>query len=293
MNRRTVIALPLVCLTLHSSLASRAANVYPATATVTAAMHMADQAKAAKVITYGQGVDLIVKALGLNIDNIRFIKEPKATDYCEFADNKASYAQSVIIAANNGITLDRKQRFNTPMTREQFALALEEAIEHTGPYPMNMMWINIGDAAAFVNKDKANNAVQALVKFGVVALERGNFRPKANVTPAEANAMVAKAAKFVKEHKERMEEHQQQGQVTVTSTPVNAQVNSVVLSRGSQPNSGYQIAITGIDFAEGTATVRYKLTNPEPGKMYMQMITEPKAETFVGSAYKVVLQQDK
>lgn len=293
MNRRTVIALPLVCLTLHSSLASRAASVYPATATVTEAMHMADQAKAAKVITYGQGIDLIVKALGLNIDNIRFIKEPKATDYCEFADNKASYASSVIIAANNGITLDRKQRFNTPMTREQFALALEEAIEHTGPYPMNMMWINIGDATAFVNKDKANNAVQALVKFGVVALEKGNFRPKANVTPAEANAMVGKAAKFVKEHKERVEEHQQQRQVTVTSTPVNAQVNSVVLSRGSQPNSGYQIAITGIDFAEGTATVRYKLTNPEPGKMYMQMITEPKAETFVGSAYKVVLQEDK
>lgn len=293
MNRRTVIALPLVCLTLHSTLVSQAANVYPATETIAAAMSVAEPPNAAKVITYGQGIDLIVKGLGLNIDNIRFIKEPKATDYCQYADNKASYAQSVIIAANNGITLDRKQRFNTPMTREQFALALEEAIEHTGPYPMNMMWINIGDAAAFVNKDKSNNAVQALIKFGVVKLERNNFRPRANVTPAEANAMVAKAAAFIKEHKQRVEEHQQQSEVTVTTTPVNAQVNSVVLSRGSKPNSGYQIAITGIDFSEGTATVRYKLSNPEEGKMYMQVITEPKAETFVGSAYKVVLQEDK
>lgn len=290
MNRRTVIALPLVCLTLQSHpLVSRAANVHPVTTT----METADQAKNAKVIDYGQGIDLIVKALGLNIDNIRFIKAPKATDYCQYADDKAAYASSVIIAANNGITLDKKQRFNVPMTREQFALALYEGIERTGPYPMNMMWINIGDANSFVNKDKSNNAVQALIKFGVVALEKNNFRPRALVTPSEARAMVAKAAAFVKEHKERSDAHQQESEVTVTTTPVNGQVNTVVLSRGSKPNSGYQITITGIDFSEGTATVRYKLSDPEPGKMYMQMITEPKAETFVGSNYKIVLQQDK
>ncbi len=297
MNRRTVIALPLVCLTLQSQpLFSREKNVFitPALATSAVAADGIQQGKPAQQLSYGQGIELIVKGLGLNIDNIRFIKEPKATDYCTNADNKASYAQAVIIAANNGITLARSQRFNVPMTREQFAVALEEGIEHTGPYPVNMMWINIKDAAAFTTKGKGNNAVQNLIKFGVVALENGNFRPKASITPAEAEAMVKKAAAFVQSFKERQGGNQEKEAVSFTTTPVNTNVNSIVVSRGSKPNSGYQITVTAIDFAEnGTATVHYKLTNPAPDKMYMQVITEPKAETFVSSAYKVILQEDK
>ncbi len=32
-------------------------------------------------LTYAEGISLIVKGLDLNIDHIRFIKEPKASDY--------------------------------------------------------------------------------------------------------------------------------------------------------------------------------------------------------------------
>lgn len=291
MNLSTAIALPVFCLTLQSTaLYSRDNNSVAAVVaekTITAIDN--GTALRARAVTYGRGIELIVKGLGLNIDNIRFIKEPKATDYCTYADNKASYASAIIIAANNGIKLSRTQRLNVPMTREQFAVSLNEAIQSTGQYPVNMMWINIKDEKSF--SGDALNAVQNLVKFRVVALENGSFRPKAVITETEAAQMVKQAATFINSFKDQKNGDQSSEEViTYVSNPVNPNVNSIVVSRGSKPNSGYQIKITGITFSDnGTATIRYKLSDPEPGKSYMQMITEPKAETFIPASYKEVL----
>lgn len=243
----------------------------------------------ASKVSFGHGLDLIVKGLGLNIDNIRFIKEPRATDYFTYANNKASYAQSLIIAANNGIKLNKKTRLDQPMTREQFAESLNEGIQSTGNYPMNMMFIVIKDEAEF---SKGSSAVQNLIKFNVLALEKGKFRPKAYITEAEAAKMVKKAAEFVKAHQEKGVLSPPE-EVTLTSVAVNADVNRVTISRGSKPNSGYQIMITRIDFAnKAEAVVHYKLVDPGAGNSYLQVITEPRAETYISSFYKVSLKKD-
>lgn len=241
-------------------------------------------------VSFGKGIDLIVKGLGLNIDNIRFIKEPKATDYVAKADNKAYYAQAVIIAACNGIKLSRSMNPAAAMTREQFAISLNEGIQGTGNYPVNMMWLHINDEKSFGQGGLA--AVQNLVKFDVVKLEKGNFRPKALITSTEAVKMVNAAAAFVKLHRDANAGAISDQEVAVTSTPVNAAVNKVVLSRGEKPNSGYQIVIIGIVFTGSEAIVHYQLSDPKPGNSYMQVITNPKAETFIGSAYKVLLKKD-
>lgn len=150
-------------------------------------------------VSISKGIDLVVKGLGLNIDNVRFVKAPKATDYFKYANNESVYAPSLIIAAVNGIKLDRSIRLGNSLTREQFALILDQAISTTGQYATNMMWINIKDEKSFTQNGL--NAVQQLVKFNVVTLQNGKFRPKAFLTNAEASLMVKKAAAFVKSQK--------------------------------------------------------------------------------------------
>jgi len=39
--------------------------------------------------------------------------------------------------------------------------------------------------------------------------------------------------------------------------------------------------------------IHYVLKDPEAGNSYMQVITEPTAETFISSDYKVVLQKEQ
>ena len=285
MNLYTAVALPLFVLTLQPADAySKDKHQAPA-----AWLAPAERSR----ISFGEGIDLIVKGLGLNIDNIRFIKAPKATDYFKYASNDAPYAPSLIIAANNGIRSGRELRPGKPATRQQFAQALYEAVQSTGQYPTNMMWLNIKDEAAF--KGEGLSAVQTLIKFNVVTLEDGNFRPKAYITAAEAKKMVEQAAAFIQSHKERAAaEHADKGAATFISSPINDKVNSIVISAGNQPTSGYQLVITRIDFsAAGEAVIHYKLAAPAEGSMNLQVITEPKAETFISSAYKVVLEEDK
>ncbi|MGO4290650.1 protease complex subunit PrcB family protein [Chitinophaga sp. RAB17] len=279
MNLYTAVALPVFLLALQPQ------DLYSKDKPVTAYTAPKPQSR----ISFGNGIDLIVKGLGLNIDNIRFIKAPKATDYFKLANDKAPYAQSLIIAGNNGIQSGRDRNPESPATREQFALALYEAITAKNQYPVNMMWLNIKDEKSFTGS--ALNAVQTLIKFNVVALENGNFRPKAYITKTEAATMVKKAAEFIQSHKENAGEGQKaDGAVTFTTTPVNDQVNSIVLSAGTRPTGGYELRITRIDFtATNEAIIHYKLTAPAPGSMTIQVITEPKAETFIGTAYKVTL----
>lgn len=300
MNLPAALVLP-ACLLAMSSQALPAKELHtPFTFIIESAEHTpgvlvftGEHAKPKKSIAFSQGIDMIIKGIGLNIDHIRFVKEPKATDYCVHANNKAAYAKSLIIAANNGIKLDRDMRMETKMTREQFATRLHEAILATGNYPVTLNWLIIKDEAAF--SPDALNAVQTLVKFNVVTLEKGSYRPKALITELEAATMVKKAVAFIKAHKPvEAAVPQTEDEVTFQSTPVNDSVNRVVLSRGEKPNSGYQIMITSIVFpAKGQAEIHYKLTDPAPGNSYLQVITTATAETYVAAGYQVSLKEDK
>jgi hypothetical protein len=275
MNLYTAVAIPLMLMTTpHVSVAAPK----PATSL--------EVTKPNTRLPFGQGIEMIVKGLGLNIDNIRFIKEPKATDYFKKADNNASYASALIIAANNGISSNRSVNPASPATREQFALALFEAIQSTGQYPVNMMWINIKDQSSF--SKNTLNAVQTLIKFKVVELQNNAFRPKAYITPAEAQDMVDKAASFVQQHKKAVA----QRDVNFEVKPVNDQVSSVVITAGEKPNAGYRLVVNSIVFTETEAIIHYKMITPDPNSMNLQVITTPAATTYIPAQYKVVLQAD-
>jgi hypothetical protein len=246
-------------------------------------------------VTTAAGVHMLVKGLELNLDRLRFIKEPKASDSFDNVPNDAWYAPSMIAAIHNGIPLTRDIQPQSILTREAFAAYLFGALMTKMNYVSTMIWLEIKDQDE-ISKDKTI-AVQELVKSKIAPLENGSFRPKAEITRSEAADMLYNTMQFIKDNPNLGEQpttpapaaHEE---VTVTSVAVNADVNKIVLSRGTKPNTGYGIKIVGVDFtSEGQATIRYSLQNPEPHHMYAQVLTEPKAETYVSSAYKVTAEQ--
>ncbi|MNM70554.1 hypothetical protein D3C81_821850 [compost metagenome] len=103
--------------------------------------------------------------------------------------------------------------------------------------------------------------------------------------------MVYKAAEFVNNHKAVQNEDQQ---VSFVVEKVNDQINKVVLTRAQQPNPGYGISIEKVEFtSEGTAVIYYKLGTPDPDKMYPQVITDTKTETYLSSKYKIEIALSK
>lgn len=240
-------------------------------------------------VPYAQGVHLIVKGLGLNIDNIRFIKEPKASDYFENVPDDAWFAPSFIIAQLNGLPLAKDVDPSKPLTREQFARLLVQGLLKTGDYAFAKLLIIISDNDQ-INPENADS-IQKLLVSGIARLDQDKrFRPQDHITRSEAASLVYGTIQFIKKQTENQPNTDKN--VAVTSLPVNEDVNKIVLSWGEKPNNGYRITIESIEFKdERTAVVKYTLHYPEQGKLYGQMITKPEAETYVSSKFNVVIEQ--
>lgn len=240
-------------------------------------------------ISYAQSIQLLVKGLGLNIDNMRFIKPPLASDYYTSIPNDAWYAEAFIIAHLNGLSIPKDVDPNGTITREQFAHLLIQAIDTKGSFPVIKMIIVLQDEDQ-VNPEY-NYSLQRLFLHKLAKPENGYAYPKRELTRGEAAVWVHNAIKFVESHTEKPAPAEE---VKVRVEKVNDEVNKVILSRGEKPSSGYTIAVTGIRFGEdGKAYVQYKLGDPKPDMSYLTVITEPTAVTFVSSKYEAVAELSK
>jgi hypothetical protein len=247
------------------------------------------------VVTVAQGIQMIVKGLNLNLDNMQFIKEPQASDSFDNVPNDAWYAPAMIAAIHHGVPLPRDTQPNSIMTRETFATYLDSALHNKITYPTIKIWMIIKDEQDI--SPASVSAIQDLLIIKVANLKDGNFRPKAEITRSEAVDMLYNTIEFVKTHSKSdavgLPPAVGREEVSFQTTPINSALNKVVLSRGTKPNTGYAITIKGIDFtADGQAVIRYTLQNPVPGHMYAQVLTEPQAVTYVDSKYKITLKQE-
>lgn len=151
-------------------------------------------------VTAAQGVQMFVKGLALNIDLLRFFKQPLATDYFAKADNKAWYADALIIAANNNIGLPADLDPAHNWTREEFTHQLMLAIEQHSNLPMiKIAPVNIADASDFALG--YDGSIQRALALGITKLDSaGKFRPAADITRAEAAEMLYNALEYVAAH---------------------------------------------------------------------------------------------
>jgi len=248
-----------------------------------------------KDLTYAEGIQMIVKGMDLNLSAFLFIKAPEARDSFDHVPEDAWYTKSFIIAAVHGLQLDRALDPNAVMTREEFAHHLLTALDKTGPYPFTKMLFPIADEAD-VNPDYMPS-IQLLLNAGILSLdEEGRFLPKQVITRKEAAVMLYDAMQFRRIHGPQQEEEKgkPEQEVSFEITEVNEEVNKVTVSWGERPNPGYGISISNIHFIDEyqTAVIYYRLSYPDPERVYPQVIVYPKDETYVSSAYKVVIVEE-
>ncbi len=236
-------------------------------------------------ISYAQTVQMIVKGMNLNMDTLRFIKQPLASDTYTNIPNDAWYAEAFIIAHYNGMNIPKDVNPNATITREQFGEMLVRALEKKGNFPLVKMFIPIKDEDQIT--PEYQGALQRLLLYKIADLDNnGKFNPKAELTRGEAAGWIFNAVRVLETHIQKPAPIED---VSVTVEKVTDDVNKITLSRGQKPNSGYSIAIQNVRFDKnGQAVISYTLQDPKPDTMYADVITEAKAVTYVSSAFKAV-----
>jgi hypothetical protein len=237
-------------------------------------------------LTYAAGITLLVNGFNLNIDNIRFIKEPKVSDYYTNLKDNAWYSKAFIIAQYNGIDVPKNVKADDVMTREQFAHHLFKAIMKQGDYAFIEMFMTLNDEKD-VNKDYMDS-IQKLLISKIASLDKNNnFYPKKAITRSDAAAWLYDGIQFVKDTP-TIPAYQEIQDLKLTVTSVNKDINQVTIS-GQAPHPGYGLKVTSINFVDGQAVIQVETVQPDPDKMYPQVITEVSATTYVDAAYKPVL----
>ncbi|CAM3279829.1 S-layer-like y domain-containing protein [Paenibacillus lupini] len=151
-------------------------------------------------LTAAQGIQLIVNALDLNIDTLRFLKEPHATDYFPKADDAAWYANALIIAANNDIGLPNDLDPNLTWTKEEFTHQLILAIEKHSNLPMiKIIPMEFNDQDELTVSYEGS--VQRALVLKIAELDQaGNFNPTDEITRADAAVLIYNALAYIDEH---------------------------------------------------------------------------------------------
>lgn len=246
-----------------------------------------------KKVTYATGVHLLVKAFDLNIDNIRFIKAPVASDYYSNVKNGKWYSESFIIAHLNGLAVPENVNPNKVMTKEEFAHLLFQALTHEGEFSFIELWVEINDA------DKINseymNSIQKLLITNIAELKDDNFNPKKELTRSDAAKMLHKGILFLKQHNEQLEqekeyEAKQDEEISLETISLTDDVKKVTLSWGEK-SWGHTIWITKVEYQKnGEAIIYYDLDYPKPNEIYIQGMTEPKAHVYLPAEFTPVLE---
>ena len=147
-------------------------------------------------ITAAQSIQLFVNAFDLNIDNIRFIKKPEASDYFAKANNDGWYANALIIGSFNVPDIPWDLDPNQKWTKEEFTHYLVMTLENKYNLPkVKMIAIDIADENQIAVL--YSGAIQRALLYGIVKLDTDNrFNPKEEISRAEAALQVYLALEY-------------------------------------------------------------------------------------------------
>ncbi|WP_262676703.1 S-layer homology domain-containing protein [Paenibacillus sp. J5C2022] len=241
-------------------------------------------------LTYAAGVSMIVKGLDLNIDNLRFIKEPKATDYFPELNDNAWYADDFIIAFHNGLDIPKDVKASDKMTKEQFAHHLFNAMMTKGDFAFIEIFMMINDEAD-VNPAYMNSIQKLLISKIAVLDDENNFYPQQHITRGTAAAWLHDGIEFVETMTPIDSEPETElpaYKLDMDVTPVNDDVNQVTIT-AEMPHPGYGLRVASISFQGDEAHIELAPILPDPDRMYPQVITEVSVTTYIGSEYTPVL----
>lgn len=233
-------------------------------------------------------VALIVKGLNLNIDHIRFIKAPKASDYFTKVKDNAWYAESFIIAQHTGLDLPKDINPSAKVTKEQFSQWLYGAMSNKRDFTWIEIYYDFTDADQ-VTKGYMESIQKLLIAKIATLDSKQKFNPKQNITRGEALAMIGKTKLFIKNTPPVIPpEMPVLTDVKLSSEKLSDDVTCVTIT-ALAPHPGYGFEVSSIAFVNGEAIINYRVIEPDPDKFYAQVITERKVVTYISSQYKPVL----
>ncbi|CAM2885989.1 S-layer-like y domain-containing protein [Paenibacillus sediminis] len=235
------------------------------------------------VVTTAQAYQLAVKAFKLQT-----VKSTSSSDIkWKKVPENAWYAESLRIAAQNGVPVPADIDPLKAITKEEFARIVYKALSATTKFPMIRIYVPIADESD-INSDNMGS-IQALLTLKIAQLdEKNQFHPQQNITRMEAATIIYNAIEFVNSHQDKPVQDSKE-EVTYTVEKASDSLNKVVLIRSEQPNPGYGISIAKVEYTgDNKAIIYYELTSPEPGQIYVQVITKAKVETFISNQYKVI-----
>lgn len=151
-------------------------------------------------LNYAQMIQVLVNLFDLNLDTVKFIKEPLATDYFINADNNAWYANALITASVNGINLPNDIDLNETVTKEVFLATLVSMME--SKYNLPMIKIAPALISDEADLDIANlGLIQRSLVYGITALDdKQAFYPQMMMTREVMASYVNGALKYLQAH---------------------------------------------------------------------------------------------
>ncbi|MBP1996855.1 S-layer homology domain-containing protein [Paenibacillus eucommiae] len=243
-------------------------------------------------LTYAAGVSMIVKGLDVSFARFLFNKAPLASDYFTNVKDGAWYSEAFIIAHVNGLDIPKDVKPDQLMTKEQFAHHLFRAMEANGDHAYTMQFIMVKDEADIT--PAYSDSVQKLLITHIAELDKEQkFAPKTEISRGEAASWLFDAMEFVANTPVGPDPQPEPNPLTdmkLESKAINDKVNEITIS-AQAPHPGYGFIVTGITFNGSEAIIHTETVLPDPDKMYPQVLTEIKLVTYVGSAYKPVLDQ--
>lgn len=152
-----------------------------------------------RTLTNAQALQLLVNMFDLNLETIRFMKAPLATDYYKNADNLAWYADAFITAGVHGLMTDETIMPSDAISRESFYGLLITTMENQYPMPMiNLLPVPIKDEAAL--NVSGQGAIQRGISYGIIQLDsQSNLKPREPITRGEAAEAVSLALDYLED----------------------------------------------------------------------------------------------
>ena len=241
-------------------------------------------------VTFAQGVQFIIQ--GLKLSPKPSAGKEAVSDYFTHVNDKAWYASAFLTAKQHGLPLDKNVNPNATISRAQFTHLMAEALKTKGDFAVTEMYFNISDGGTL--SDEVMNNLQMLLNTRLLNLDKNSkFRPNDPVTRSEAVVWIYDAAEFAKNIKAPddnidVPSYSNEAEVTVSQAAIG--VNKVTLTVTNLPNSGYGLSIDKIEFGKDkTATIYFSFTNPQPDKMYLQVISTASAVTYLPEGYSAIV----
>ncbi|ASA19482.1 S-layer homology domain-containing protein [Paenibacillus donghaensis] len=238
-------------------------------------------------VTMAQGIQFLVKGLELSPQPSIGSSSATASTFFDKVSDNSWYASSFLIAKQNGLSLAQNVDPNAEMTRAQFAHLLTQALQSKGDFPVTRMYVEVADGGKLSNE--VMNSMQILLNTRIITLDNGKFRPMDTITRSEAAVMIHDAADFAARVIEPSEPEPMpvnNADTDVALEKVAEGVNKATVTVNNLPHPGYGVAVERIEFTGATTAVIYfKITDPDPDKMYPQVISKGTVVTYLPEGY--------